>query len=97
MLLPALSLLALFLFVHLYRVPRAVLRRYVGTFRARHGASLPIGLAVLATCCVSGVVASVVHPGHRLAELVFGLVIAGLTAAGLLDLRRFRRRRSDTP
>ena len=96
MLLPALSLLALFLAVNLYRTPSAVLRRYAASFRARHGAAAQIGLAVLATACLSGVVASVVHPGHRLAELVFGLVIAGLAAAGLLDLRRFRRR-SHTP
>ena len=91
MLLPALSLLALFLAVTLYRTPRAVLRRYAASFRARHGTAAQIGLAVLATSCLSGVVASVVHPGHRLAELVFGVVIAGAAAAGLLDLRRFRR------
>jgi hypothetical protein len=91
-LLPALSLLVLFLAVHLYHTPRAVLQRYVATFRARHGVNLPISLAVLAASCLSGVIASVVHPGHPLAEAVIGLVLAALTLAGLVDLRRFRRR-----
>lgn len=92
MLLPAVSLLAVFLAVHVYRTPRAVLRRYLASFRARHGVNLPISLAVLATACFSGVVASVVHPGHMLAEGVISGVLTGLTAAGVLDLRRFRRR-----
>ena len=92
MLLPALSLLVLFLAVHLYRTPRDVLRRYAASFRSRHGASVPISLAVLATTCLSGVAASVVHPGHPLGEAVLAAVLAGLTLAGLADLRRFRRR-----
>ena len=89
---PALSLLFLFLAVHLYRTPRDVLRRYAASFRSRHGASVPISLAVLATTCLSGVAASVVHPGHPLGEAVLAAVLAGLTLAGLADLRRFRRR-----
>lgn len=92
MLLPALSLLVLFLAVHLYRTPRAVLRRYLASFRTRHGVNLPISLAVLVASCLSGVVASVVHPGHPLAEGVIGVVLTALTLAGLVDLRRFRRR-----
>lgn len=91
MLLPALSVLVVFLFVHLYRTPRAVLQRYVSSFRARHGVNLPVSLAVLATSCLSGVVASVVHPGHPLAEVVLTVVMAALAAAGVADLRRFRR------
>lgn len=92
MLLPALSLLLIVLFVHLYRTPRAVLRHYLASFRARHGASLPVGIAILATSCLAGVAASVVHPGHPLAEAVIGLVLTALALAGLADLRRFRRR-----
>ena len=92
MLLPALSLVSVFLFVHLYRTPRAVLRRYVSSFHARHGVNLPISLAVLVASCLSGVVASVVHPGHPLAETVLAVVLAALAAAGVADLRRFRRR-----
>ncbi len=92
MLLPALSLLFVFLFVNLYRTPRAVLRDYLSSFRTRHGFHLPMSLAVLATACLSGVVASVVHPGHPLAEAVIGFVLAALTLAGWVDLRRFRRR-----
>ena len=92
MLLPALALLFVFLFVHLYRTPRAVLRGYLSSFRTRHGANFPISLAVLATSCLSGVVASVVHPGHPLAEAVLALVLASLALAGVADLRRFRRR-----
>ena len=68
-----------------------MLRRFAASFRARHGLNLPMSLAVLATACFSGVVASVVHPGHLLAEGVIGGVLTGLTLAGVLDLRRFRR------
>lgn len=64
----------------------------MSSFRARHGVNLPISLAVLATSCLSGAVASVVHPGHPLAEAVIVAVLAALAAAGVADLRRFRRR-----
>ncbi len=92
MLLPVVSLLAVFFAVHLYRTPRAVRRSYLASFRARHGVNLAMSLVVLATACLSGVVASVVHPGHLLAEGVIGAVLAGLALAGVIDLSRFRRR-----
>lgn len=91
MLLPALSFLALFIAVHLYRTPGAVLRRYVATFRSRHGFALQVSLAVLGACCFSAAAASFTHPGHAIAELVVSLVLGGLTLLGVLDLRLFRR------
>jgi len=76
----------------LWRMPRALLRRYFATFRARHGLGVQLGLTVLVTATASMVLATALRPGHLLMEVVNAIVVGGLVAAGLFDLALFSRR-----
>lgn len=93
MLTSAAFLVAGFFAAIVWRLPRALLKRYCASFRARHGAGVQVGLVVLGTMTGSMLLAATLHPGQEAMELVTAAVVTGLALAALLDLYLFGSRR----
>jgi hypothetical protein len=80
--------------VALVGVPRSMLLAYRTSFVARHGVSVQLGLAVLATVTLAMLLATLVlHERKPLMELVDAAVVALTLVAGAADLYFFSRGR----
>jgi len=93
LLLTSLALVALAMFA-LLRLPRPLVRVYLGSFAARHGVGVQIGLTVLASLTVSMLLAALLNPGKSpLTELVAAAVVGCGLIAGSADFYLFLRGR----